>query len=160
MKKLFSSICGLLILFAFGTGNVHALSCAVPQVDDKVIEGALVIFEGVVQSSRGLGFIEKLNLKTGDLNQIGGKLKDLRVYVFRVTKTWKGAKQGEEVQVLRNTYWGDGFLDEGKYLVVSSEKYGDLYHSHLCGPTFDLQYLEEPWVKISMDNLRKYFVKE
>ena len=106
MNKLSSSICCFLILFAFGAGSAHALSCAVPQVDDTVIEGALVIFEGVVKSSRSLSFIDKLNIKIGDLNQIGGKLKDLRVYAFRVTNTWKGVKQGEEVQVLRNTYWG------------------------------------------------------
>ena len=160
MKKLFMWIGCYLILFVFSTGNAHALSCAVPQVDDKMIEGALIIFEGVVKSSRGLSNFEKLKLTVGDLNQMGGALKDLEVYTFSVTKAWKRAKQGEDVKILRNTYWGRGFLDEGQYLVVSSEKYGELYFSHLCGPTFALQNPEQTWVKVSMDNLRKYFAEK
>ncbi len=160
MKKLFLLIGCCLIFLVFTTSKTHALSCAVPQVDDKVIEGALIIFEGVMKSSRGLSSFEKLKFTVADLHQMGGALKDLKVYTFSVTKAWKDAKQGEDVQVLRNTYWGRGFLEEAKYLVVSSEKYGELYFSHLCEPTFDLQNPKQPWMKRSMDNLRKYFAEQ
>ncbi len=160
MKKLFSLICCCIIFLVLSTSKTHALSCAVPQVNDKVIEGALIIFEGILKSSRGLSNFEKLKFTVADLHQMGGALKDLKVYTFRITKAWKGAKQGQDVQVLRNTYWGRGFLEETKYLVVSSEKYGELYFSHLCGPTFDLQNPEQPWVKTSMDNLRQYFAEK
>jgi hypothetical protein len=41
----------------------------------------------------------------------GGRTEDLRVYNFTVTHGWKGTAVGQSVDVLFNSYWGDGFAE-------------------------------------------------
>ena len=70
----------------------------------------------------------------------GGSIKDLRVYTFTVTHGWKGAAKGQSVEVLFNSYWGDGFAEGVAYLVVSPRQVGKLFWAPLCGHTLDVKH--------------------
>ena len=128
----------LFVILVLSPITAFALSCAVPRLNEQIISDADIIFEGVVISKRELGFLEKLSLSV----QIrGGDVTDLRVYDFAVTHGWKGAMAGQNIKIVRNTYWGDGFrVKDTPYLVVSTKKVKDFYYVHLCGPTMPLAY--------------------
>lgn len=115
------------------------LSCARPSLDQAAIDAAVVIFEGTAGSKRSLDSREKAVIRTDVIEAIGGSLKDLRVYSFTVTQGWKGATAGQSVEVLFNTYWGDGFAEGEAYLVVSPQQVGSLFWAPLCGHTIDMR---------------------
>ena len=119
------------------------LSCARPSLDEAAIDAAVVIFEGTAGPKRALDSREEAVIRPDALEAIGGSLKDLRVYSFTVTQGWKGAARGQTVDVLFNSYWGDGFAGGEAYLVVSPRHVGNLFWAPLCGHTIDLRYAAE-----------------
>ncbi len=117
----------------------YGLSCARPSLDEAAIDAAVVIFEGTAGPKRALDSREEAVIRTDALEAIGGSLKDLRVYSFTVTQGWKGATAGQSVEVLFNTYWGDGFAEGEAFLVVSPRQVGNLFWAPLCGHTIDMR---------------------
>ena len=57
-----------------------------------------------------------------------------------MTRGWKGAAAGQNVDILFNTYWGDGFAAGDAYLVVSPQRVGTLFWAPLSGHTIDMRY--------------------
>ncbi len=113
VKKLWVIASVLVVLCFYAPGTALALSCVAPTMNESVVEGAEVIFEGLTSRDRRLRRAEKAALKAAGLAPLGGGIDDLRVFQFTVTKGWKGAVDGQEIQVLRNTYWGDSFATAG-----------------------------------------------
>ncbi len=116
------------------------LSCARLGLDKTAIDAAVVIFEGTAGSKRSLSFRERAVVRMHAIEAKGGSIKDLRVYTFTVTHGWKGAAKGQSVEVLFNSYWGDGFAEGVAYLVVSPRQVGKLFWAPLCGHTLDVKH--------------------
>jgi hypothetical protein len=153
VKKLCVIASLLVVLRFYAPGAALALSCVAPTMNESVVEGAVVIFEGMTSRDRRLRRAEKAALKAAGLAPLGGGIDDLRVFEFTVTKGWKGAVDGQEIQVLRNTYWGDSFATEGLYLVVGVQAVGDLYLAPLCGNTVYLGGAGDPTTLKALERL-------
>ncbi len=138
VKKLFVIALVLAVLRVYAPGATHALSCVEPVMNESVVAGAAVIFEGVTGRHRALSRAENAALDAAGVVPLGGGIVDLKVFDFTVTKGWKGTAEGQEIQVLRNTYWGDSFATEGLYLVVGVQAAHGLYLAPLCGNTMYL----------------------
>ncbi len=138
VKKLFVIALVLAVLRVYAPGAAHALSCVEPVMNESVVEGAAVIFEGVTGRHRALSRAEKAALGAAGAVPLGGGMVDLKVFDFTVTKGWKGTEEGQEIQILRNTYWGDSFATVGLYLVVGVQAARGLYLAPLCGNTMYL----------------------
>ena len=124
----------------FLPGAAFGLSCARPILDEPAIDAAIVIFEGTSGPKRSLDLLERTGVRIRPLEARGGTIEDLRVYSFTVTRGWKGVAKGQSVDVLFNSYWGDGFAEGEAYLVVSPQQVGNLYWAPLCGHTIDLRH--------------------
>ena len=144
IKKLgcYHSLFVVLLSF-FYFSPAYGLSCMPPVLDEAVIDEAVLIFEGEVEVKRELSAKEKAALARAHVTTKGGGLSDLKVYSFKVEKGWKGINSGEEVEVLRNTYWGDGFPIGERFLIVSNEKVKDLYVTSLCGPSISIRFARD-----------------
>ena len=127
----------------FLPGAAFGLSCARPSLNETAINAAIMIFEGTAGPNRSLDFLERVALRMHAIEAIGGRTVDLRVYSFKVTQGWKGAATGQRVDVLFNSYWGDGFAEGEAYLVVSPRQVGNLFWAPLCGHTIDLGHAAE-----------------
>jgi hypothetical protein len=121
-------------------GSAFGLSCASPSLDETAIDAAVMIFEGTAGPKRSLDSRERAAVRIHAIEGKGGGSEDLRVYSFTVTHSWKGAAEGQSVDVLINSYWGDGFAEGEAYLVVSPKQVGNLFWSPLCGHTIDVRY--------------------
>ncbi len=121
-------------------GAAFGLSCARPSLDETAIDAAVMIFEGTAGPKRSLDFRERANVRMHTIEAKGRGTEDLRVYSFTVTLGWKGAASGQSVDVLFNSYWGDGFAEGEAYLVVSPQQVGNLFWSPLCGHTIDVRH--------------------
>ena len=119
------------------------LSCARPSLDEAAIDAAVVIFEGTAGPKRSLDSRDEAVVRPDVIEAMGGSIKDLRVYSFTVTQGWKGATAGQSVDVLFNTYWGDGFAEGEAYLVVSPRQVGTFFWAPLCGHTIDMRAAAE-----------------
>jgi hypothetical protein len=153
MRRFSAALLALLALLSLAPRAAEALSCAAPTMNRNVIEGAAIIFEGVVGQERALKLREKVALSLAGFGQLGGGMADLRVFVFTVTKAWKGTVVGAQVRVLRNTYWGDSFAATGAYLVVAEQEIGDLYPTRLCGNTMARDGAERSGVLETLEEL-------
>ncbi len=153
VKKLWVIASVLVVLSFYAPGTALALSCVAPTMNESVVEGAEVIFEGLTSRDRRLRRAEKAALKAAGLAPLGGGIDDLRVFQFTVTKGWKGAVDGQEVQVLRNTYWGDSFATAGLYLVVGVQAVDDLYLAPLCGNTMYFGTARDPTTLKALERL-------
>ncbi len=112
-----------------------ALSCAPPVLDEGRMAEAVVIFEGSAGRPRSLTRLERWAFEiSGATSAIGGATT-IEVFPFTVLMAWKGVSEGQRVEVLYNTYWGDSFVEPGPYLVVSPLRILDLYWAPLCGNT-------------------------
>ncbi len=138
MNKLSVIALVFAVLRVSAPGSAYALSCVPPVMNESVVEGADVIFEGVTGKGRRLTRAEAAALDAAGHTTLGGGITDLRVFDFTVTKGWKGAADGRVIQVLRNTYWGDSFAGAGPYLVVGERVSDGLYLAPLCGNTMYL----------------------
>ena len=121
-------------------GAAFGLSCARPSLDKTAIDAAIMIFEGTAGPKRSLDFRERAAVRRHAIEAKGGRTEDLRVYSFTVTRGWKGAATGQSVDVLFNSYWGDGFAEGEAYLVVSPRQVGNLFWAPLCGHTIDVRH--------------------
>ena len=121
-------------------GAAFGLSCARPSLDETAIDAAIMIFEGIAGPKRLLDFRERAAVRMHAIKAKGGTTEDLRVYSFTVTRGWKGAATGQRVDVLFNSYWGDGFAVGEAYLVVSPRQVGNLVWAPLCGQTIDVSH--------------------
>lgn len=130
----------VLALGVFSPGAAFGLSCMPPRMDETVIDAAVMIFEGITGPKRLLNYRERATVRKHGFIQAGGGIGDLRVYGFTVTRGWKGVATGQSVNVLFNTYWGDGFAAGEAYLVVSPQQVGALFAAPLCGSTANLKY--------------------
>ena len=128
------------VLGLFWPGETLGRSCARPSLDESAIDTAIIIFEGIAGPKRSLDFRERAIVRTHAIESIGRRTEDLRVYSFTVTQGWKGAATAQIVDVLFNTYWGDGFARGGSYLVVSPQQVGNLFWAPLCGHTIDVKH--------------------
>ncbi len=124
----------------FLPGAAFGLSCARPSLDETAVNAAIMIFEGTAGPIRSLDFLERSAVRMHAIETKGGNAEDLRVYSFTVTRGWKGATTGQSVDVLFNSYWGDGFAEGEAYLVVSPRQVGNLFWAPLCGHTIDLRH--------------------
>ncbi len=124
-------------------GSAYALSCARPSLNAAAIEAAVMIFEGIAGPKRVLGLRERAAVRRHGLEAKGGTVEDLRVYSFTVTRDWKGSETGQRVEIVFNSYWGDGFAEGEAYLVVSPRQVGKLFWAPLCGHTVDLRHAAE-----------------
>ena len=138
MKK--SWIIVVMALGMMSSGTAFGLSCARPSLDETTIDAAVMIFEGIAGSKRVLDHGERATVQKHAIEAKGGGIENLRVYSFTVTQGWKGAATGQSVDVLFNSYWGDGFAEGGSYLVVSTRQIGDLFWAPLCGHTIDVRH--------------------
>lgn len=130
------ALVGAVILLT--TSPAHALSCAAPSMNATVYDNSAIIFEGMVKTKRELTRAERESLSKQGLMTKGGDMTNLRAYEFTVTTGWKNAQPGQEVTILRNTYWGDGFAGDRAYLVVARD-YGGFFEAPLCGNTMPSQ---------------------
>ncbi len=121
-------------------GTAAARSCAPPRLNDAAIEAAVVIFEGTAGEKRTPSSRERAAIRLNPIEGLGSAIEDLRVYRFTVTNGWKGTAAGQSVEVLFNTYWGDGFAEGESYLVVSSRQVEGLFWAPLCGNTVHASY--------------------
>lgn len=119
------------VIFAllFLPGQAFALSCAPPTMNEFVVTGADLIFEGTSQGKSG-------GSHGGDLGQ------DVFPFRFTIDKLWKGSVVAPEVIVLRDTYWGDEFVKGDRYLVVAEDHKGE-YVAPLCGNSVRLEQAED-----------------
>ena len=127
-------------LGVFSPGPAFALSCARLSLDEAAIDAAVMIFEGTAGPQRKLDFRETAAVRLHAIEAKGGRTGNLRVYGFTVTRGWKGAAAGQRVDILFNTYWGDGFAAGEAYLVVSPRQVGELFWAPLCGYTIDVKH--------------------
>ena len=139
MNKLSVIALVLAVLRVSAPGSAYALSCVPPVMNESVVESAAIIFEGVAGPRRRLSRAEAAVLDAANVIAEGGGIENLRVFEFTVTKGWKEATKGQRIQVLRNTYWGDGFAAEESYLMLADRRIGDIYLAPLCGPTVYLR---------------------
>jgi len=129
LKRLFTCLAVIFTLTL--PSSAWALSCAAPIFDKSSIENAKVIFQGRLISKENVNksplkaLAEKLGFKGGDVN-------NMKIFTLSVEKAWKGTKKGDEIKILRNTYWGDGVPVDTDVLVVASEAVGDAYNAPLC----------------------------
>ena len=115
-------------------------SCARPNLDETAIDAAVMIFEGTAGPKRALDFRERAAVGMHVIEAIGDRTDDLRVYSFTVTQAWKGTTTAQRIDVLFNSYWGDGFAEGEAYLVVSPQQVGNLFWAPHCGHTIDLRH--------------------
>ncbi len=141
MKAFWAIVVATLALVLPGTA--FGLSCARPSLNEVAIDAATMIFEGIAGPKRLLGSRERANVRMQTLGSKGGTTEDLRVYSFTVTRGWKGTTTGQSVDVLFNTYWGDGFAEDEAYLVVSTRQVGNLAWAPLCGHSIDMMHAAE-----------------
>ena len=137
MKGAWAILVAALGLFL--PGAAFGLSCARPSLDETAIAAAVMIFQGTAGPKRVLDARERAAVRLHVIDAKGGGTGDLRVYRFAVTRGWKGAAAGQNVDVLFNTYWGDGFAEGAAYLVVSPQRVGNLIWAPLCGRTIDMR---------------------
>lgn len=134
-RRNFMRMCILALLaFQMASAPAFALSCAPPVMNEQAVEGALAIFEGVVEEANQDAFLPPA--ETHSKNDMGKS----GLFVFRVTKAWKGVKEGEQVKIRRNTYWGDDFPVGHRYLVVAEQEKDGVLQAGLCGPTMPLEH--------------------
>ena len=138
MKRSLAIVVAALGLFL--PGAAFGLSCARPSLDETAIDAAIMIFEGTAGPKRSLDFRERAVVRMHTIEAKGGTTEDLRVYSFTVTRGWKGATTGQSVDVLFNSYWGDGFAEGEAYLVASPRQVGNLFSAPLCGHTIELRH--------------------
>lgn len=124
-------------------GAAFGLSCAAPRLDETAVGAAITIFEGIAAPKRSLDARELAAVRMHEIESKGGSTTDLRIYSFAVTRGWKGVATGQSVDVLVNTYWGDGFAEGETYLVVSPRQVGNLFWAPLCGHTVNVRYAAE-----------------
>ncbi len=129
-----TALCLILPNAAFG------LSCARPNLDETTIKSAVLIFEGIAGPKRSLDRRERTAVRLHAIKGKGGTIKDLRVYRFSVIHGWKGTSTGQNIDILFNSYWGDGFAAGETYLVVNPQQIGKLFWSPLCGHTIDVNH--------------------
>lgn len=129
LKRIFSCLAIVFVLTL--PSNAWALSCAAPIFNKSSIDNALIIFQGRL--------IRKENVSKSPLKALaenlgfkGGDVHNMKIFTLSVDKAWKGAKKGDEIKILRNTYWGDGIPVDTDVLVVASEAVGDAYNAPLC----------------------------
>lgn len=109
----------------------RALSCAPVEVNQEYISRAAAVFEGVVTAERKMDPNNK-------------NVAHSSVFTFRVTKGWKGAAEGDSVEVSRNILWDGGFKMGDAYLVFAESRGADgVLISGLCGPTQALLHAEQ-----------------
>jgi hypothetical protein len=108
----------LSVLFA---PPVYALSCAPPTLDGRAVVSAPAIF---------VGHAEKVLSETPKNSTLASA-----VFAVRVTKAWKGVKEGDVVPVRRNVSWGDYFETGRDYVIFIERREGDVLHVGLCGLT-------------------------
>jgi len=129
-----------LLLLMFLSGNVHALSCAQPKLDEAIITNSVAVFEGVAGNKHDLTWRQKASVEKDRLTGKFAGVENLSVYDFRVTKNWKGVTAGQSVTILFNTTWGDNYLPGSRFLIVSPQQIGDMYWTPLCGNSIDLEW--------------------
>ena len=123
-------------------GTASALSCARPSLNRAAVWDAVAIFEGTAGRKRDLMPKEEAAVRrTAFKGKVAGT-PHLKVYAFTVTRSWKGVDAGQRVEVLFNTYWGDGFAEGEDYLVVSPQRAGALFWAPLCGHTVERGHAE------------------
>ncbi|MBE9554390.1 MAG: hypothetical protein IMF05_13080 [Proteobacteria bacterium] len=135
----------------FSPGVAFALSCMAPNMDETVIGGAVMIFEGTAGRERPLDPRETAAVREQGLKSTGG-IENFMVSPFTVTRGWKGVENGDEVNVLLDTYWGDRFATGAAWLVVSPQRVGELYALPLCGNSADINYAADSGM---LDTLRR-----
>ena len=142
-------IAGIAVSLLTSPSPVFALSCAPPIFDRRVIENADIIFEGSI-----------VVLLPGD----SGVRKDgnyTEKALFEVLVPWKGVQKGDNIAILRNSYWGDRSTEDLTYLVVSrketiTEWFGlkkkTVYRVPHCKHTLHVPHTEE-----NIATLKAYF---
>ncbi len=138
MKRYLAVV--VVALGVFSPSAAFGLSCARLSLDESAIDAAIMIFEGIAGLKRTLDFRERAAVRRHAIGAKGGRSEGLRVYSFTVTRSWKGAATGQSVDVLFNTYWGDGFAKGEACLVVSPRQVGNLFWAPLCGHTINMRY--------------------
>ncbi len=138
MKKLSAVALVLAVLGVYAPGASHALSCVAPTMNEGVVEGADIVFEGTAGPTGAPTRAEKAALDAAGIATTGGGIAEMKVFEFTVTKGWKGAAEGQRIRILRNTYWGDMFAAGETYLVVGDRQIDDLYVAPLCGNTMHI----------------------
>ncbi len=133
----------LVVLSFYAPGAALARSCLPPTMDEAVVKNAAVIFEGVAGPRRALSHAEAAVLDAAGIVAEGGGIANLKVFEFTVTRGWKGAAAGQKIEIVRNTYWGDGFDIGEAYLVVGDRRIDDLYVAPPCGNTMHLRFAAE-----------------
>ncbi|MDJ0608220.1 MAG: hypothetical protein QNJ67_04530 [Kiloniellales bacterium] len=134
-----SRIAALAVLACLVSAPAFGLSCARPSLDEAVIDGSVMIFEGRAGPKRPLLRWEVATVRDHRLAMLYTRDSDLQVFRFTVSRAWKGAAPGQVVEVLFNTHWGDGFANGESYLVVSPREVGGLFWSPLCGHSLNLR---------------------
>lgn len=135
MKKLIVSF----LLSLFFVSPAWALSCAVPEFNEAVIDSAAAVFEGkaleiVPPTTRCVGMVGKRCRDEGAEKKV--------VYRFGVQFGWKGASPGFVAYVETNEEWGSFKIGE-TYLVVASGKRDEVFLNPLCGHTMPVEFAEE-----------------
>lgn len=142
MHNILKSLTLCAAIFLLVPSHAHALSCVAPQMNAQVFDNSAVIFEGTAIVKRELSKTEEQQLAAHDIKTKGGTLDNLKAFEFRVERAFKGVEAGEQITVLRNTYWGDTFSMGTKYLVVANE-YAGMYMAPLCGNSMASEYAGE-----------------
>lgn len=160
MINLKTTIISIILLSFVGfvhASAAYALSCAAPVLNETVLENAQVVFEGTSENVRDLTRQERKTLISKKIAAKGGSVESLKVFDLVVVKGWKGVKEGERVQVVRNTYWGDTFTEGEQYFILSAQKIDDLYITHLCDHTMNSKHIEDYGF---LEMLEEVYVKE
>jgi hypothetical protein len=112
-------------------------------LDETTITNAVAVFEGVAGTKHNLTRQQKTSVKKDTPTGRFAGVENLSVYEFTVTKNWKGVATGQTVSILFNTTWGDNYLPDGNFLIVSPQQISDMYWTPLCGNSIDLEWAQK-----------------
>ena len=71
-NNLLAGALALIALLFFAPKAAQALSCVAPTMDQSVVDGAGVIFEGVAGQTRALNFRENADVRAAGPTTLGG----------------------------------------------------------------------------------------
>jgi len=130
-------------------GAAFALSCKLPRVDEKVVNAASIIFEGTAGPGRQLETSDIKAVESQSTIHIGNRARHWRVYTFNVMRGWKGVTTGQHVQLASNAIFVPGEF----YLVISRERIGEFFLSHVCEINVDLKFAADSGFLATLERL-------
>ncbi len=120
-----------------------ALDCAPFEINKENILKTDLIFEGKVIKAEDLGD----NLDYSKMDRDAS-------FEFKIDKIWKsnfdnGVIDTNNITIMRNVYWGDGFKKDPSYLVFANKNDDGKFYAPLCGATIQTKHAQDTKNKLT-----------